>query len=223
MREVAVIDPGPDAPAHVGALTSAVGGAGRVTILLTHGHVDHAPAASALANATGAEVHGPEGVEGVARVLSDGDPVDTDEGELVALSTPGHAEHHLCFHWPARRALFAGDLLLGEGDTTWVGAYPGCVADYLASLERLRGLDLDVIYPAHGPAITDPAAALERYRVHRAARIEQVRAALDARPEAEAEDLVDAIYGNALPERVRRAATMSLAALVEHVRTTGSA
>ncbi|MGH7340235.1 MAG: MBL fold metallo-hydrolase, partial [Candidatus Rokuibacteriota bacterium] len=150
-RTVAVIDAGPDLEPHVRALEAAVDEAESVAIVVTHGHPDHAPGARALAAALATDLWGPAGVDGVTRPLSDGDCVPTDEGELIAVDTPGHSRHHLGLHWPARRALFAGDLVLGKGDTVWVGEYPGCVADYLQSLERVRRLGVDVIYPAHGP------------------------------------------------------------------------
>jgi glyoxylase-like metal-dependent hydrolase (beta-lactamase superfamily II) len=186
-------------------------------VLLTHGHADHAAAAPAVAGALGAEIWGPRGVEGVTRVLGDGDEVETDEGVLTAVHTPGHTLEHLAFHWPRRHALFAGDLLLGRGETTWVAEYPGCVADYLASLERLRGLDLEVIYPAHGPPLEDPLAAIGRFEGHRRERIRQVREAMAANPGAGAEELLDAVYGEAIPPGLEGPALRSLAALVEYV------
>ncbi len=194
----------------------------RVTIVLTHGHRDHAGAAASLAEATGAEIWGPAGLEGgdvptLQRVLADGDTVETDDGALVAVHTPGHTPEHLCFHWPDRQALFAGDLLLGRGDTTWVAGYPGCVADYLGSLARLRALDLAVIYPAHGPPLEDPDAAIDRFEAHRLQRIDQVRLALAERPDADTDALVAHVYGDTLSTSVLGAARLSIAALMEYV------
>lgn len=212
-----VIDPGPEGGEHVDALAEAVGEASAVRIVLTHGHRDHAPAAFPLAEKLGVEVWGPEGLHAVDRAIADGEVLATDEGDLVALDTPGHARHHLAFHWPARRALFAGDLLLGRGATTWVGEYAGCVADYMASLERLRGLSPEVIYPAHGPPIEDPAATIERYAQHRRDRIRQVEAALRRDPGIEEDELLTIVYGVELPGAVRDAALHSVRALIEHV------
>jgi glyoxylase-like metal-dependent hydrolase (beta-lactamase superfamily II) len=208
-----VIDPGPDVDDHVRALASRVADVDRVMILVTHGHADHAAAAAALAERTGAEILGP----GFGSLFH-GDSVETDEGALVAVQTPGHTREHLCFHWPARRSLFAGDLVLGEGATTWVAEYEGCVADYLASLERVEKLDLAVIYPAHGPALTGPAEALARFRAHRMRRIEQVRSALLVEPDADVERLLDVVYGASLTDSVRGAARLSLSALVDYVK-----
>lgn len=214
---MAVIDPGPDAQAHVRALVVALQGADEVRIVLTHGHADHVAAARPLADALGAEVLGPRLLE-VDRVLEDGGSVETDQGELVAVHTPGHALEHLCFHWPAARALFAGDVLLGEGDTTWVAEYRGCVADYFDSLERLRGLDLDVIYPTHGPPLEDAAGAIERFEEHRRERVRQVEAALPKLPRFDVDDLMTHVYGDTVPDGLHGAAARSLAALVDYVR-----
>jgi len=216
-RRVAVIDPGPEGLEHVRALAEAVRDADEVQVVLTHGHRDHAPAAFVLAEELGVDVWGPEGLAAVDRPLVQGDVLATDEGDLVAIATPGHARHHLAFHWPARRALFAGDLLLGRGATTWVGEYSGCVADYLSSLERIRALELDVIYPAHGPPLDDPLDAIDRYAGHRRERIQQVEEALRDRPETGEGELLEIVYSGGVPVAMREAALLSIRALMEHL------
>ena len=218
-----MIDPGPDVEDHVRALASRVSTADRARILLTHGHADHAGAAVRLADETGAAIHAPAGVHayGVERVdvvLEDGDEVSTDAGVLTAIHTPGHTPEHLAFLWREGKALFAGDLVLGEGDTTWVAEYPGCVADYLETIERVRTLDLEVIHPAHGPALTDPRSTWDRFEGHRRERIAQVRAAIDAAPGADLDALLDAVYGDRIPPDLKGAARRSLGALVDYVR-----
>ena len=220
-REAAIIDPGPHVETHVRALVAFMGDADAVRIVLTHRHRDHAGAAPALADALSAEVWGPGEVEGVDHVLGDGDVVETDVGALVAIHTPGHTVGHLCFHWPERNALFAGDLLLGRGATTWVAEYPGCVTDYMSSLNRLRTLDLEVVYPAHGPALENVTRALDRFEGHRAERIEQVRGALAEHPGASVEELLRRVYGHTIPSGLEGAAARSLSALVDHVREGG--
>jgi glyoxylase-like metal-dependent hydrolase (beta-lactamase superfamily II) len=216
---VVVIDAGPEGEEHVRALADAVRDADEVHVVLTHGHRDHSPAAFALAEELGLEVWGPEGLAGVERPLRHGDMLSTDQGDLVAVDTPGHARHHLAFHWPSRRALFAGDLLLGRGATTWVGEYSGCVADYLASLDRVSALELDVIYPAHGPPLEDPKEAIARYEGHRRERIRQVVKALRERPGAEEDEVVDIVYEGGVPDAMREAALFSVRALMEYVQS----
>jgi glyoxylase-like metal-dependent hydrolase (beta-lactamase superfamily II) len=216
-RRLVVIDAGPALEPHMNALREVAAGVEELVLVITHGHSDHAAAARLLAKELEVDLWGPRGLEGVTRPLDDGAAIPTDAGELVAVDTPGHARHHLGLHWPAARALFVGDLLLGAGDTVWVGEYPGCVADYLASLERVRRLDVDVFYPAHGPPIDDPGAAVDRYASHRHARIREMEELLADRPNASTSDLVETIYGSGLPEGIRRAVERSVEALRSHV------
>lgn len=217
-REVVLLDPGPDVDHHVRALVSWVEDAESVRVVVTHGHADHAGSARRVAEALGAPVLGPASVASIDSPLTDGDEIQTDHGALRAVHTPGHTEEHLCFHWPERDALFAGDLLLGRGDTTWVAEYPGCVEDYLASLERIRMLAPSVIYPAHGPPLEDVPDALARYERHRRERIRQVADALDQRPDATVDELLRIVYGPVLPSAMERAARRSLNALLEYAR-----
>jgi hypothetical protein len=74
-----------------------------------------------------------------------------------------------------------------------------------------------VIYPAHGPPIVDVPETLQRYEDHRRARIQQVRQALSAHPEAGPDELLDVVYGP-IPRAMRRPARESLDALVDFVR-----
>ena len=215
-REVAaVIDPGPDDADHLRALLGALAGARRAAVLVTHDHADHSGCARALADALGAPLLGP--CRGADGPLADGAAVETDQGELLAVDTPGHCAEHLCFSWPRAGALFAGDLVLGEGSTTWVGEYPGCVRDYLASLDRIETLAPGVIYSAHGPPIENVPGALAAYREHRLARIEQAEQAQRDHPAATPAQLVTTIYGDDLPPGLRDAAEASIAAMLDYL------
>jgi glyoxylase-like metal-dependent hydrolase (beta-lactamase superfamily II) len=209
-----VVDPGPDDDEHVRAVSSLLTGAEQVVIVVTHGHRDHAGAAARLASLASAQIVGAGPVD---RALGDSEAVPTDAGNLVALHTPGHAREHLCFHWAERGALFAGDLILGEGDTTWVAGYPGCVADYLASLERLRQLGLKRIYPAHGAPIDDVEARLARFESHRRARIAQVQAVLETTPMATRKQILESVYGSTVPAGLEAAAMESLGAVLDYL------
>ena len=211
-----MIDPGPDLPEHVRAVARSVDGAERVLILLTHGHADHAGAVDALTDRIpDAEVLGSG--HPLCRPLRAGEGVQTDAGVLTAVPTPGHTRDHVAYFWEARRTLFAGDMVLGTGDTTWVGEYPGCVADYLGSLDRVERLGPHRILPAHGADILDPAPVLAAYRRHRQDRIAQVRRVREELPAARMDELMGAVYGSEVPEGLVAAARSSLQALVEYV------
>ena len=187
----AVVDPGPAGDAHLRELARAAEGSDSVVVLLTHAHADHAAGAFALARLLGAEVAGPGG----SRELRDGEEFETDAGPLVAIATPGHARQHFCFHLRATDAVFTGDLVLGCGDTTWVGEYPGAVADYLKSLDRLEALRPRTLHPGHGESLSEPTEAIARFRRHRLQRIAQVRRALAAGVGRTPEALAAHVYG----------------------------
>jgi len=210
----AVIDPGPDTESHLERLTEELSDAAAPTILLTHGHSDHAGGAEALSGILDAPIRGagPGAVE-----LQPGDSVQTDAGELVAVATPGHASPHLSFHWLEEHALFVGDLLLGEGRTTWVGGYPGCVSDYLESLDRVEELGPRVLYPGHGPPVFDVTVVVDRYRRHRLRRLDQIRGLRRSAPEASAEDLAGKLYGRLGGEGLRKAGIESVRAMLHHL------
>ena len=195
-NEVAVIDPGPDIPDHVNALVAAIGGRKVAAILCTHTHRDHSPAARALAERTGAPIIGcaPLALETVGpradaafdgdyqpeRVLADGEGIDVDGRRVTAVATPGHTSNHLCFAHEGG-ATFTGDHVMGWS-TTVVVPPDGNMADYMASLDKLRQRDDRIYYPAHGPAITNPRQLVRGLIGHRMQREAQVLRLVSERP-----------------------------------------
>ena len=210
-KRVAIIDPGPDVKSHVRAIVRAVADAEQVCVLLTHGHADHSGAVEAVARECGAEIFG-VGITG-ARALGVSEIVETDQGRIASVDTPGHSREHVTFHWIEAEAGFPGDVVLGQGETTWVGEYEGCVADYLESLERLRGMGFSTLYPGHGPVIENPDATLDAFEAHRRERIRQVGGLLAARPEATTGALVASVYGSTIPAGLEAAALQSVEAI----------
>lgn len=188
---LAVIDPGPDEPRHLTAILDAAEPLGTITtVLVTHRHGDHLPAAIPLCDRTGARLAGHADLPGVQR------PVGDDEvcfGPLRALATPGHTRESLSFWNPTDRTLFTGDLVVGTG-TVVVDDQPGALAQYLASLERLLVLQPKTIYPGHGPVVEDGVGKLREYLDHRRQRVQQVLDALAAQGPSTVDELVAAIY-----------------------------
>jgi glyoxylase-like metal-dependent hydrolase (beta-lactamase superfamily II) len=189
---LAVIDPGPDdLPAHLDAILAAAHPLGRITsVIVTHRHLDHLPAAIPLCRETGASLAGHPDLPGVERPLADSAPAF--EG-LVALATPGHTRDSVCLWNPAEHVLFTGDLVLGTG-TAVLDDAPGALTDYLQSLERLSTLGPRTIYPGHGPIVADGSGKLTEYRNHRRQRVQQVLDALVASGPSTVEELAAAIY-----------------------------
>jgi glyoxylase-like metal-dependent hydrolase (beta-lactamase superfamily II) len=183
--QAVVVDPGPDNESHLRRVYDQVTAAGQrvARVLLTHSHPDHAEGAATFATMTGAPVLAADpahqlGHEG----LAPGDTISASGCEIRVVATPGHTTDSVCLHLPADHALLTGDTVLGRGTT--VIASDGNLADYLASLDRLRALtdqaELTALLPGHGPVLADPAATLDYYISHRRERLAEITAALDA-------------------------------------------
>ena len=97
-------------------------------------------------------------------LLEGAERLPIDETELEVVWTPGHSPGHCCFYWPARRVLFSGDHLLPKISPN-IGLHPQSGADplddYLASLARIRGLEIDQVLPAHGDPFGDHRERIE--------------------------------------------------------------
>ena len=205
-----VVDPGPRTESHL----AEVAAQGPVdVVLLTHGHADHSEGARRFAELTGASVRALDpahrlGDEG----LCAGDVVAAAGLELRVLATPGHSSDSLSF--ALVDAVLTGDTILGRGTT--VVAHPdGVLADYLASLRRLRELGDITVLPGHGPELASAGLAAEQYLVHREARLGQVRAAVEAGATT-AEQVVEVVYAD-VDHVLWPAATLSVLAQLAYL------
>lgn len=215
--EAIVLDPGPLHPQHLDAVRAEVAASGaRVSlVLLTHGHADHAEGAAAFAESVGAPVR----ALGAGHAnLGEGEGISVGGLELVVVATPGHTADCLSFLLPADGALLTGDTILGRGTT--VVAWPdGHLADYLASLRRIRSLTgagaVRRVLPGHGPDLADAAAIVDYYLRHRAQRLNQVRAALAAGAST-VDDVLGAVYAD-VPRQVWPAARLSIQAQLDYL------
>jgi len=137
--------------------------------------------------------------------LADGDRVPAGDGEFEVCHLPGHAAGHVAFTFettstrddasprgdaseprgdePAaepRLEAFVGDVILPEYTPNVGGAdlrLDRPLAQYVDSLDRLIGLDLDYAWPGHRDPIAAPS---ERARAIRAHHVERTRRVVDA-------------------------------------------
>jgi len=215
-----VVDPGPLDEAHLDAVAAA---AGRVAlVLLTHGHPDHADGARSFVERVGSPLAAvdPRHTAG-ADPLRDGVHLDLAGLDLRVLATPGHTSDSVTFlvRGGGRAGLLTGDTVLGRGTT--VVAHPdGRLGPYLRSLRVLRDLDGPLaLLPGHGPAGGEATARAAAYLEHRAARLDQVRAALAAGDTTPAE-VVARVYADVDPV-LWPAAELSVRAQLEFLRDEG--
>lgn len=179
-----VLDPGPNDPEHIERIVAFVGD-GLRTIVCTHGHPDHLPAALPLQQRTGAPILGRPSGAGFAkewafrpdRTLEDGERLRVGDSTLRVLHTPGHAEHHVCLLLEEDGLLFSGDHIL-NGSTTVIDPPDGDMRAYVESLHRLAREPFEFILPAHGHVIARGRNEVARLIAHRMAREAKVVEAL---------------------------------------------
>lgn len=205
-----IVDPGPALEAHLEAIAAEVaarGGAGGIA--LTHDHADHVEGVDALRERLGGAVPVAAARFPADVALSDG----ATFGPLRAIAIPGHADDHLAF--VAGRAAFTGDAVLGQGSVFVTSR----LREYLAALDRLRALELDVLCPGHGPPVEDPEAKLTEYIEHRLERERKLLEALDAGLRTR-DELLDDVWADA-PRELRQAAGVTLGAHLGKLREEG--
>ena len=220
-RHPVLIDAGVGNESHLDAIAAAAPN-GPSIVLVTHGHSDHVSGAAAIKSRwPGARfMKFPWPVRDTDlgwTWLQDGSIVDTDDGSLTVLHTPGHSPDHLTFWHPSSRTLFVGDMLV-QGSTVVIPAsHGGSLAEYLRSLDRMLRLNPARALPAHGPAIDDPAAIIHKYVEHRAQREAQVFAALGA-----GGSTVDAITASIYPALDSALVPMAKESVLAHLEKLAS-
>jgi glyoxylase-like metal-dependent hydrolase (beta-lactamase superfamily II) len=185
----ALIDAGVGEPQHLSDLAAALNEhhARLETVLVTHGHRDHASGAPAIAAAHAAATFtkqpwpGEDERYAVAwQPFADGNLIVAGGEVLTALYTPGHSPDHVAFwHEPSGTA-FTGDLVVLGSSVMIHWSRGGDLGQYLASLERLLALHPRRLLPAHGPPVDDPPTLLTNYLEHRRRRERQILDALGA-------------------------------------------
>jgi glyoxylase-like metal-dependent hydrolase (beta-lactamase superfamily II) len=225
----ALIDPGPDDPAHVSALLAAA--PGPITrILVTHTHKDHSPAAQAMHAATGAPLFGrvadhPEWQDAAFKpdaVLAHGERVVLgNDCTLRVVHTPGHASNHLCYLLDQEKLLFTGDHLM-QGSTVVINPPDGDMQAYLQSLRALLDLDLKWLAPGHGFLIDQPHQVVNRTVAHRLQREAKVVDAIRKTGGGDVDTLLPVVYSD-VPERMHPVAARSLRAHLLKLRADGRA
>lgn len=236
--QVAVIDPGPDDPAHIAAIMAALEDGETVShILITHTHRDHSPGAALLKAQTGAETYGfgphPQRMEGGIVVeeggdhafmpdhrLKDGAMISGAGWTVSALHTPGHISNHLCFGLHEEKALFTGDHVMGWS-TTVISPPDGSMTEYYASLKTLLFRDDVRYYPTHGAPIDiastghKPQHFVTELIRHREAREMQILACLKSGPQT-IPQMVKTMYVD-VPAYLHPAAARSVLAHLIHM------
>ena len=121
--------------------------------------------------------------------VKDGDIIHCDGFSLQVLHLPGHSEDQMCLHLLEDKAVFSADTVLGQGTTTFMN-----LKQYLHSLQMLKSLQANRLYPGHGKEITDVEATINFYIQHRQDREKQIMEYLSKSGAKSVAEIVTGLY-----------------------------
>ncbi|MFP3981437.1 MAG: MBL fold metallo-hydrolase [Desulfobacterales bacterium] len=116
------------------------------------------------------------------RILQDGDKLAVGDYEFTCIQTPGHTQGHTCLWEPDRGIFVAGDHVLYDitpNIQCW-SEDDNPLGDYLASLDKVRGLDVALALPGHRSLFTDFRGRIDELKRHHANRLAEVEEILAA-------------------------------------------
>ena len=116
------------------------------------------------------------------KLLEDGDEIRIGDYEFRCVVTPGHTMGHICLYEPDKKILVAGDHILID-----ITPNIQCWSDtqnplkhYLASLEKVYSLKVDLTLPGHRRLIENHQTRIEELKRHHADRLTEVLSILKA-------------------------------------------
>jgi len=110
------------------------------------------------------------------KVLEDGDQIQFGDYQFQCVMTPGHTMGHTCLYEPDKKVLVAGDHILIDitpNIQCWSDSQ-NPLKHYLSSLDKVAGMQVDLVLPGHRRLISDHQARIEELKSHHAQRLAEV-------------------------------------------------
>lgn len=86
----------------------------------------------------------------VSKTLQEGDCIEIGDKKLSVISTPGHTKGSISLYEPEEKLLFSGDSVF-RGGIGRMDLPTASRKDMVATLKKLEELDIEKLYPGHGP------------------------------------------------------------------------
>jgi len=112
--------------------------------------------------------------------LKEGDQLEIGDYLFKVIETPGHSPCHECLYEASKKILLSGDHILLDitpNITHW-SELKNSLKQYLASLDKVYGLDVSLVLPGHRSLWKDHRARIRELREHHKARLEECVSAL---------------------------------------------
>jgi glyoxylase-like metal-dependent hydrolase (beta-lactamase superfamily II) len=139
----------------------------------------------------------------VTRTLRDGELLELRDRALRVAFRPGHSPTDTVFHDEERRILIAADHLIAHISSNPLMTRPvgggerrQALVEYLASLERTRAMEVELVLPGHGEPIADHRKLIDaRLALHRR-RADKIHALIAESGPISAYDIAQRLWGD---------------------------
>jgi len=115
------------------------------------------------------------------RLTRDGDSVGIENYLFRCVETPGHTKGHMCLYEPRAKILISGDHILDDiTPTVSLRSDDGNpLKEYLASLDKVDGLEIDLVLPGHRKIFKNCRERIDELRSHHNERLNEIRSILE--------------------------------------------
>lgn len=106
--------------------------------------------------------------------------------ELQVIHTPGHTVDSVCLYVQQDKALYTSDTVLGEGTAIFedLSTYMNSLEKILLFGDGIPDREYRMLYPGHGPVVSDGRSLIREYIRHRHEREEEILKLLHTSPPA---------------------------------------
>ncbi len=114
-------------------------------------------------------------------ILKEGDILRVSDFEFECIETPGHSKGHMCLYEPNRKILVAGDHILDDITPTitlWSDEW-NPLKEYLASLDKVSQLDIELVLPGHREVFRNPKERIQELKDHHQRRLDEIISILE--------------------------------------------
>jgi len=110
---------------------------------------------------------------------------DVGRFSVKTIWTPGHTPGHICFYEESAKVIFTGDHILPKitpNVSVRNSKRSDPLADYIDSVNKLKNLDVDWVFPAHEYEFTDLEKRLDDLLEHHESRVQEIVDAVQSEP-----------------------------------------
>jgi glyoxylase-like metal-dependent hydrolase (beta-lactamase superfamily II) len=114
-------------------------------------------------------------------ILGEGDTISISDYVFYCVETPGHSKGHMCLYEPRKKIFVAGDHILSDITPTitlWSDEW-NPLKEYLASLDKVYELDIELVLPGHRDTFRNPRERIQELKHHHRKRLDEIISILE--------------------------------------------